>query len=154
MLTPLEISQLQTIKPKLEAALATYLRQLASNPASPLHGTYIAEILFAQSDEETSPGDEDYEVELWIYVMTQRDDETAVMHDRRLGAARKALADLTAVQAAVNRRPGEDTRAVKDFHLIGGTENRPTADEAREAERRFGEHLRYRFFAANYDVLR
>ena len=166
MLSAEDIAQLVTIKPKVEAALATYLRTAAQDPASPLFGTYIAEsqsqtkrtlpamVLFAEEDDELSPGDEDYEIRLWIYVLTQRDDETAVMHDRRLGEARRLLADFAALKTALNLGGGEDLRAVKGFHLIGMCEDRPKADEAREAERKFGEHLRYKIFAANYDVRR
>ncbi len=166
MLSPEDIAQLVTIKPKLEAALASYLRTAAQDPSSPLFGTYIAEsqsqtkrtlpamVLFAEEDEELSPGDEDYEIRLWIYVLTQRDDETAVMHDRRLGEARRLLANFPALKLALNIPGGDDTRPVKGFHLIGLQEDRPRANEAREAERKFGEHLRYKVFAANYDVRR
>jgi hypothetical protein len=156
----------RSLKAKVELAFTDYLKrraQLAGGAIAGLHFYPEPETedgkppkkklpcLVAFVDEaEQIVDDGPYQADLFLYLMTQADDESADIHDERLWWVQNELKDSGAVKAALNYVGDPDNRAVKEFFLYGYHEARVKDDRA---GRHFGEHLFYRVACADRDFL-
>lgn len=154
------MEQPKSPKNKLETALARYLQSLATDAMHPLTGLHFypsqskakkvlpAVILFCEESEEISPGEKVYEGDLFVYMLTQKDDESAAVHDERLYEVQESLAASAAVKLALNFPGLDGDRAVSEFHVFGYFESKARSEAK---DRHFGEALCYRVTWGGFD---
>jgi len=74
-------------------------------------------MLKAETATERIFGHGIYDIELTVTVMHQADDTTDDTHKAAAGDLFSELADFAAVEAALNKPDGADSRTVADFHV-------------------------------------